>query len=66
VPEISARKGNATAKELDDLIASWDVTEDQLMEEHKAIRRAFCEKKRSAARLRGDRHVWRESTRVSP
>jgi antitoxin (DNA-binding transcriptional repressor) of toxin-antitoxin stability system len=38
----------AAAKELDDLIASWGVSEDQLMEEYKAIRRTSREKKRNA------------------
>jgi hypothetical protein len=38
----------AAAKDLDDMIASWDVTEEDLMGEYKQIRRAAREKKRNA------------------
>ena len=38
----------AAAKELDEMIASWGVTEDELMEEYKQIRRRAREKKRNA------------------
>ena len=38
----------AAAKSLNDMIASWGVTEDELMEEYKEIRRAAREKKRNA------------------
>jgi hypothetical protein len=36
----------AAAKDLDEMIASWGVSEDELMEEYKGIRRAAREKKR--------------------
>jgi hypothetical protein len=36
----------AAAKDLDEMIASWGATEDELMEEYKKIRRADREKKR--------------------
>ena len=35
------------AKQLDELIESWGASEDELMEEYKAIRRAAREKKRN-------------------
>lgn len=38
----------AAAKDLDEMIASWGVTEDELMEEYKGIRRAARENKRNA------------------
>ncbi len=38
----------AAAKDLDEMIASWGATEDQLMDEYKEIRRAAREKKRNA------------------
>jgi antitoxin (DNA-binding transcriptional repressor) of toxin-antitoxin stability system len=38
----------AAAKELDEMIASWGATEDQLMQEYKQIRRDAREKKRNA------------------
>jgi antitoxin (DNA-binding transcriptional repressor) of toxin-antitoxin stability system len=38
----------AAARDLDQMIASWSVTEDQLMDEYKGIRRAAREKKRNA------------------
>ena len=53
---IPARKRNpkaeldamrAAAKDLDEMIASWGATEDELMEEYKKIRRAVREKKRN-------------------
>jgi len=53
---IPARKRNpkaeldamrAAAKDLDEMIASWGATEDQLMKEYKKIRRADREKKRN-------------------
>jgi antitoxin (DNA-binding transcriptional repressor) of toxin-antitoxin stability system len=53
---IPARKRNpkaeldamrAAAKDLDEMIASWGATEDELMEEYKKIRRADREKKRN-------------------
>jgi hypothetical protein len=37
----------ASAKDLDEMIASWGASEDELMEEYKAIRRAAREKKRN-------------------
>ena len=37
----------AAAKELDEMIASWGATEDELMGEYKEIRRAAREKKRN-------------------
>ena len=36
------------AQQLDELIESWGASEDELMEEYKAIRRAAREKKRNA------------------
>jgi hypothetical protein len=41
--EIEAMR--AAAKELDAMIASWGVSEDELMQEYKEIRRAGREKK---------------------
>ena len=38
----------AAAKELDAMIASWGVSEDELMQEYKEIRRAGREKKRTS------------------
>lgn len=38
----------AAAKDLDQMIASWGTSEDELMEEYKSIRRAAREKKRNA------------------
>jgi hypothetical protein len=37
----------AAAKDLDDMIASWGATEDELMEEYKGILQAAREKKRN-------------------
>ena len=37
----------AAAKDLDEMIASWGATEDELMEEYKGIRQAAREKKRN-------------------
>jgi len=37
----------AAAKDLDQMIASWDASEDDLMEEYKGIRQAAREKKRN-------------------
>jgi len=38
----------AAAKDLDEMIASWDASEDELMDEYKGIRRAAREKMRNA------------------
>src|SRR5438067_13697123 len=38
----------AAAKDLDEMIASWGSSEDELMKEYKEIRRIAREKKRSA------------------
>jgi antitoxin (DNA-binding transcriptional repressor) of toxin-antitoxin stability system len=38
----------AAAKDLDEMIASWDLPEDELMEEYNKIRRAARENKRHA------------------
>jgi len=38
----------AAAKDLDQMIASWGTSEDDLMVEYKAIRRTAREKKRNA------------------
>ena len=38
----------ATAKDLDQMIASWGAGEEELMEEYKEIRQAVREKKRNA------------------
>ena len=37
----------AAAKDLDGMIATWDASEDELMEEYKGIRLAAREKKRN-------------------
>ncbi len=37
----------AAAKDLDEMIASWGATEDELMKEYKVIRQAAREKKRN-------------------
>jgi hypothetical protein len=44
--ELAAMR--AAAKDLDEMIASWGASEDELMEEYKAIRRAARAKKRNA------------------
>jgi len=44
--EIAAMR--AAARELDEMIASWGATEDELMDEYKEIRRVAREKKRNA------------------
>lgn len=44
--EIEAMR--AAARDLDEMIASWGASEDDLMEEYKGIRRAAREKKRNA------------------
>jgi antitoxin (DNA-binding transcriptional repressor) of toxin-antitoxin stability system len=46
--EIQALR--AAAKELDEMIASWGVGEDELVAEYKEVRRAAREKRRSDAR----------------
>jgi hypothetical protein len=38
----------AAAKDLDEMIASWGATEDELMNEFKQLRRSAHEKKRNA------------------
>ena len=38
----------AAAKELDEMIASWGASEDELMEQYQGIRRAARAKKRNA------------------
>jgi hypothetical protein len=38
----------AAAKDLDEMIASWGASEDELMKEYKGIRQAAREKKRNA------------------
>jgi hypothetical protein len=38
----------AAAKDLDEMIASWGASEEELMAEYKAIRQAAREKKRNA------------------
>ncbi len=38
----------AAAKDLDEMIASWGASEDELIEEYKQIRRSAREKKRNA------------------
>jgi hypothetical protein len=38
----------AAAKDLDEMIASWGASEDELMEEYRGLSRAAHEKKRSA------------------
>ena len=42
--EVEAMR--AAAKDLDTMIAAWGASEDELMREHKEIRRASREKKR--------------------
>jgi antitoxin (DNA-binding transcriptional repressor) of toxin-antitoxin stability system len=37
----------AAAKDLDEMIASWGASEDELMQEYKGIRQAAREKKRN-------------------
>ena len=37
----------AAAKDLDEMIASWGASEDELMEEYKEVRQATREKKRN-------------------
>ena len=44
--EVAAMR--AAAKDLDGMITSWGVSEDELMEEYKQIRRAARQKKRNA------------------
>jgi hypothetical protein len=38
----------AAAKDLDEMIASWGASEDELMEEYQGIRQAAREKQRNA------------------
>jgi antitoxin (DNA-binding transcriptional repressor) of toxin-antitoxin stability system len=38
----------AAARDLDAMMASWGATEDELMDEYKAIRRSAREKRRNA------------------
>jgi hypothetical protein len=38
----------AAAKDLDEMIASWGTTEDELMDEYKQIRQSARQKKRNA------------------
>lgn len=38
----------AAAKDLDDMIAAWGASEDEMMEEYKELRRAARQKKRNA------------------
>ncbi len=44
--EVEAMR--AAAKDLDAMIASWDASEDELMEEYREIRQSSREKKRNA------------------
>jgi len=44
--ELAAMR--AAAKQMDEMIASWGASEDELMEEYKAMRRAEREKRRNA------------------
>ena len=44
--ELAAMR--AAAKDLDEMIASWGATEDELMDEYKQIHRSAREKKRNA------------------
>ncbi len=44
--EVEAMR--AAAKELDSMIAAWDASENELMQEFKEIRRVSREKKRNA------------------
>ncbi len=43
----------AAAKDLDEMIASWGATEDEVMEEYRQIRRSAREKKRNAKQSPG-------------
>jgi hypothetical protein len=43
----------AAAKDLDEMIASWGTTEDEVMDEYRQIRRAAREKKRNAKQSPG-------------
>lgn len=43
----------AAAKDLDEMIASWGATEDELMDEYKQIHRSDREKKRNAKQSLG-------------
>jgi len=47
-PKAELEGMRAAAKDLDEMIASWGVTEDELMDEYKQIRRSAREKKRNA------------------
>jgi antitoxin (DNA-binding transcriptional repressor) of toxin-antitoxin stability system len=38
----------AAARDLDEMIASWGATEDELMDDYRAIRRSAREKRRNA------------------
>jgi antitoxin (DNA-binding transcriptional repressor) of toxin-antitoxin stability system len=38
----------AAARDLDEMIATWGATEDELMDDYKAIRRSAREKRRNA------------------
>jgi hypothetical protein len=38
----------AAARDLDEMIASWGATEDQLMDEYKTIQRSARQKRRNA------------------
>jgi len=49
--EVSAMR--AAAKDLDEMIASWNAGEDELMESYKGIRRAAREKKGNAGESTG-------------
>jgi len=44
--EVDAMR--AAARDLDEMIAAWGASEDELMKEYKAIRQASRDKKRSA------------------
>jgi antitoxin (DNA-binding transcriptional repressor) of toxin-antitoxin stability system len=46
--ETELRAMRAAAKDLDDMIAAWGASEDELMDEFKSVRRAAREKKRNA------------------
>jgi hypothetical protein len=46
--EAELQAMRAAAKDLDEMIASWGASEDELMEEYKGIRWAAREKKRNA------------------
>jgi antitoxin (DNA-binding transcriptional repressor) of toxin-antitoxin stability system len=47
------RAMRAAAKELDEMISSWRVTEDELMDEYSQIRRSAREKKRPSKQSPG-------------